>query len=65
MIKTTPPWLQTPLDQWSIVGLNHYNKAGKKFLFVAMTKDGLCIKEEGPDDEFLWNRLWHKAVGAN
>ncbi len=55
------PWLQKPLDEWSIVGMNHYESAGEKCLFVAMTKDGRCIKEEGRDDKFLWNRLWHKA----
>jgi hypothetical protein len=51
-----------PLDQWSIIGMNHYYIAGERFLFVAMAKDGQCIKEEGRDDEYLWNRLWHKAV---
>ena len=23
--------------------------------------EGLCIQEEGADDEYLWNRLCHKA----
>jgi hypothetical protein len=55
------PWQQRPLDSWSIVGMNHYHVAGKRFLFVAMTKDGVCITEEGLDDQYLWNRLWHKA----
>jgi hypothetical protein len=56
------PWMQKPLDEWSIVGMNHYHVAGKRMLFVAMTKDGRCIQEEGADDQFLWNRLWHKAT---
>ena len=55
------PWLQAPLDQWSIVGMNHYHVAGERRLFVAMVRDGRCIKEEGTDDQYLWNRLWHKA----
>jgi len=55
------PWMMPPLDQWAIVGMNHYHVAGERFLFVAMTKDGKCIQEEGKDDEYLWNRLWHKA----
>lgn len=48
---------------WDIVGMNHYHVAGKKFLFVAMTKDGICIKEEGPieDEKYIWNRLWNRA----
>lgn len=55
------PWKNGSLKEWSIVGMNHYHVAGKKFLFVAMEKDGRLIKEEGSDDEYLWNRLWHKA----
>lgn len=55
------PWLMSPLDQWSIVGMNHYYVNGERFLFVAMVRDGHCIKEEGRDDEYLWNRLWSKA----
>ena len=56
------PWKLKPLDKWAIVGMNHYHVNGEKRLFVAMTKDGRCITEEGADDEFLWNRLWHKAT---
>ncbi|OPY78083.1 MAG: hypothetical protein A4E65_02441 [Syntrophorhabdus sp. PtaU1.Bin153] len=58
------PWLCKPLDKWSIVGMNHYNVNGKRRLFVTMAKNGKCIKEEGPDDEYLWNRLWVKAEEA-
>ena len=62
MSELRAPWLQKPLDQWSIVGMNHYSVNGQRLLFVAMVKDGRCIKEEGPDDQYLWNRLWHKAT---
>lgn len=55
------PWKLKPLDEWSIVGMNHYHVNGKRQLFVAMTKDGQCITAEGDDDEYLWNRLWHAA----
>jgi len=58
----TPPWMMSPLDEWDIVGMNHYHYGDSRALFVAMVKDGCCIKEEGPDDEYIWNRLWHKAV---
>lgn len=55
------PWQQDALSEWSIVGMNHYHVNGERLLFVSMEKDGRCIKEEGKDDEYLWNRLWHKA----
>lgn len=55
------PWDQPPLNEWAIVGMNHYHKNGQRLLFVAMAKKGKCIKEEGRDDEYLWNRLCHKA----
>jgi len=57
------PWQNPPLNEWSIVGMNHYVVNGHRQLFVAMMKDGQCIKEEGNDDSFLWNRLCHKAWG--
>lgn len=59
-----PPWLQPPLDEWSIVGMNHYHQNGEQYLFVALCKGDRCIKEEGTDDKYLWNRLWHKAQAA-
>lgn len=56
------PWNESYLEQFDIVGMNHYHDPqGRKMLFVAMVKDGICIKEEGPDDEYLWNRLYWKA----
>lgn len=60
--RACPPWMMKPLDEWSIVGMNHYHVNGERMLFVAMAKGNLLIKEEGPDNEYLWNRLWHKAV---
>ena len=55
------PWQIAPLSEWSIVGMNHYHINGERFLFVSMQKGGRCITEEGKDDEYLWNRLYHKA----
>jgi hypothetical protein len=54
-------WKMVPLDEWAIVGMNHYFVNGKKLLFVAMVKDGRCIKAEGEDNRYLWNRLFHAA----
>jgi len=59
MIKS--PWQVGPLTEWSIVGMNHYYVNGEKRLFVAMINGDHCIKEEGIEDEYLWNRLCHKA----
>lgn len=59
--SSCPPWKMAPLDEWSIVGMNHYRVAGEKRLFVAMTKGSTCIVEEGGDDAYLWSRLWRKA----
>lgn len=56
------PWMQKPLNEWSIIGMNHYFMGGERLLFVAMAKDGRCIKAEGTDDKYLWNRLWHQAT---
>jgi len=55
--------MQKPLNERSIVGMNHYRVNGEKRLFAAMTKGERCIVEEGKGDEYLWDRLWHKAVG--
>ena len=55
------PWKEKVLSEWDIVWMNHYYINGEKLLFVAMSKDGKLIKEEGKDDKYLWNRLWHKA----
>ena len=58
------PWQVKPLDEWSIVGMNHYHVDGTKRLFVAMTKDGLSIQAEGPDTALLWKELKQKAHKA-
>jgi len=55
------PWKLSPLHEWSIIGMNHYHVNGERFLFVAMTRGNRYITEEGKDDQYLWNRLWHKA----
>jgi len=59
------PWMMAPLNEWDIVGMNHYLIGGERWLFVAMVRDGRCIKEEGKDDEYLWNRLWQKATSSH
>ena len=59
---STAPWMMPPLNEWAIVGMNHYHVDGERRLFVSMAKDGRCIKSEGADDEYLWNRLWHQAI---
>ena len=55
------PWTWGPLKEWSIVGMNHYHVNGTRMLFISMTRGDYCITEEGEDDEYLWNRLCHKA----
>lgn len=55
------PWRQPPLDEWSIDEMRHLDVNGNKTLFVCMKKDGHRIMEQGPDDHYLWNKLWHKA----
>jgi hypothetical protein len=51
------PWRVPPLDEWSIVGMNHFHVDGMRLLFVAMTRDGKCIKVEGLDTPQLWQEL--------
>lgn len=56
------PWKEPPLDEWSIVGMNHYCDSGaSKCLFVAMVKDGKCIKAEGPSSELVFINLKGQA----
>lgn len=62
MADWNPPWLQGPLREWSLVAMSHYIVSGRRYLFVAMVKSERYITESGPDDTYLWNRLWHKAV---
>ncbi len=61
-----PPWEIGELKHWSIVGMNHYHKNGKKYLWVCMgiriaPGMGFYIQEEGEDQVYLWNRLAEKA----
>jgi hypothetical protein len=58
----TAPWNYPELKDWSIVGMNHYHINKVRFLFVAMTKDGNCIKVEEIDDRFAWEALKRKAA---
>lgn len=54
-----------PLDEWQIVGMNHYHSGGVRFLFVAMVhqdRDGRYIQREGPDEVYLWNQLAADAI---
>lgn len=56
------PWLQGPLSEWTVVAMHHYFIGVERRLYVAMVKGTHCIVEAGEDDEYLWNRLWHKAM---
>lgn len=51
------PWEIDALIDWDIVGMNHYHSEGGRRLFVAMTKDGCCIKAEGPETSEIWRSL--------
>ncbi len=57
----TLPWKRGILKEWSIVGMNHYFVGGKKRLYVAMVKGGVCIKSEGLDSDLIWEHLEHQA----
>lgn len=56
------PWKKGVLADWDIVGMNHYYEKGVRRLFVAMVRDGRCIKVEGPDEELVWQNLAYKAT---
>ena len=58
------PWNCPELRDWSIVGMNHYMQGGARHLFVAMTKDGVCIKSEDCDERYVWFYLRQKARSA-
>lgn len=55
------PWHESPLDEWAICGMNHYHVNGEKFLYVSMTKDNVCITQEGKDEDILWLKLLNNA----
>lgn len=57
------PWLYDKyLKDWDIVGMNHYKVLGVRHLFVSMSKDGKCIKEEGRNEVQVFNQLSAKAM---
>jgi Lar family restriction alleviation protein len=56
------PWNCPELKDWSIVGMNHYHINGIRYLFVAMTRDDLCIKIESVDDTRTWEDLRRSAL---
>lgn len=61
----TLPWQHPDLEEWSIVGMNHYHVAdGTRRLFVSMEKNGRCIKAEGVDTSVLWDELARKAQAS-
>jgi hypothetical protein len=51
------PWNALPLEDWAIVGMNHYFVHGQRHLFVAMIKDGRCIKAEGINEQQVFADL--------
>lgn len=57
------PWLHSALIEWDIVGMNHYHVDGRRYLFVAMSKDGRLIKCEGPESisYLIWDSLVEQA----
>jgi hypothetical protein len=58
----TLPWNSGVLASWSIVGMNHYHLGGVRRLFVAMVKDGRCIKAEGADEAGVFEELTKLAM---
>lgn len=55
------PWTQAPLNDWAIVGMNHYFLGGEKHLFVAMVKGGKCIKAESTNEAEVFAELVKQA----
>lgn len=55
------PWQDAPLNEWAIVGMNHYFLHGQKHIFVAMIKGDKCIKAEGTDEQKVFDELKQKA----
>jgi hypothetical protein len=51
------PWRRLELLDWDIVGMNHYWVNGTRFLFVAMTKEGRCVRAEGSDEADVFEAL--------
>lgn len=56
------PWDREELLLWEIVGMNHYRTpAGARHLFVAMTREGLCIRAEGGIEALVFEQLARQA----
>jgi hypothetical protein len=51
------PWEEGILQDWDIVGMNHYREGGQRHLFVAMTNGGICIRAEGIDSTEVFRAL--------
>lgn len=58
-------WQEGPLYRWDIVGMNHYRVAGERYLFVAMSREGLLIKAEGPEPHAVFADLARQANKLN
>ena len=61
-LRDNTPWKSPPLDQWLIVGMNHYHFHGERCLYVAMTNNGRCIQAEGPIERHVWLSLVKQAT---
>lgn len=55
------PWNYHPLDEWSIVGMNHYHVDGVRHLFVAMSKGSRIIKAESSQEMDVFDSLMKQA----
>lgn len=58
-------WEYEELVGWDIVGMNHYYVDGERRLFVAMTRNGFCIKAEGADQQGIFDDLLIQARRHN
>lgn len=56
------PWELPDLKSLDIVCINHYHVDGKRMIYVALSKNGKLIKEEGEDNQEIWRALRTKAM---
>lgn len=59
------PWERSELVNWDIVGMNHYRKFGRKWLYVSMTRGHECITAEGDDETGVWDVLSRQAAALS
>lgn len=59
------PWKDLIFEDWHIVAMYHVVINGVKTLHVYLKNGDTIISESGPDDEYLWNRLWHKVYNLS